>query len=167
MKAIHVLTIVMVSAFLSACDGSDKPPMPTPAKVSPTDYSKCRTIEPGERKICDPSVLELITRPEWYEGASVVVAGVLGADHESFALFASPEDDQLFLTRKALALIPRQGMQLQYEGLNRRWVWVHGRFLPRQQEGPLRWGGTIADVTEITYLGSPRDPQPPPRPLGR
>jgi hypothetical protein len=168
MRAIRVLCFITTSVCLSSCSSGDNAALPQPPKAAPPGYSKCQSVEPDGDRLCDPSVIELIVRPEWYDGAEVVVAGVLHASSESFALFASTEDHQQYLTRKGLALIRRQGADFKTEGLNGRWVWARGKFLPRQRSGNgLGWGGTLADVRSIWYAGTPGAPSASPRPSGK
>lgn len=134
------LLLIMAPLLLSSCNSGDDAARPQPGKVAQTGNSKCQAVEPDGDTLCDPSVIELIVRPEWYEGREVVVAGVLYADSESFALFASTEDHQQYLTRKGLNLISRQGTDLKTAGLSGRWVWVRGKFLARQRSaGRLAW----------------------------
>lgn len=154
--------LFMVCFLVSGCGQGDNSALPTPPKGAPPGYSKCQAVEPDGDRLCDPSVIEIIVRPEWYDGAEVVVAGVLGTSSESLALFASTEDYQQLLTRKALNVNGRQGVNLNTEGLNGRWVWVRGKFLPRQRSGNgLGWGGTLADVVSIWYPGAPGVPPTP------
>lgn len=162
------LLLIMTAFSLSSCSSGDNAPLPPPGKAAATGYSKCQAVEPDGDELCDPSVIELIVRPEWYEGREVVVAGVLDTSSESFALFASTEDQEQQLTRKALDLIARQGADLRTAGLSGRWVWVRGRFLPRQRSGGhASWGGTLVEVTSIWYSGPPGPPAPAPLPRVR
>jgi hypothetical protein len=106
--------------------------------------------------ICDPSLEELIIRPEWYDGATVVVTGVLDPQRE-FALFASEDAYRMYVPRSAvrLSLTPELAVR-DFQAFSGEWVFVRGKYVARGGDSGGRYGGVIVRVELVAPYKSSR-----------
>jgi hypothetical protein len=161
MNPIHASSVLLTCAVVTCCGQLDSTATTAAPPKAPISYAKCEEGGREGTRVCDPSLTELVVRPELYDGAVVVVVGVLDLDRESFALFASKKAYQQFLTREAVRLSLRPGADLRLQNLRAEWVCVRGKYLAREQSGSVRYGGVITDVTDVSSFGSARTPALP------
>jgi hypothetical protein len=158
----RVMTLVsLVGVFLmSGCAGEVQPPR----TAADRDYRKCFGKDAnGKCKSYSPSVTQLVVRPEWYDGESVLTKGVLGHDIEEHALYSSREDYDRMNTSGAVWLsYPTQCDQC--PSLVGKWVSVRGTFRALGSGHMGLFGGEIVDV-KVRELPDYRHipvPGPPP-----
>jgi len=116
----------------------------------PDLYSKCQVAE-DNRVVCSPSLVELVVRPEWYDGKTVAVAGVLQHSAEGVNLFTSDEAYRYRLTESSVRLRLAAGAcpHADCRTLSGQWVILHGRYLPPERGATMPTGGTIVEVADI------------------
>ena len=116
----------------------------------PDPYSKCQVAE-EDRVVCSPSLVELVVRPEWYDGKTVAVAGVLQHSTEGVNLFTSEEAYRYRLTASSVELRLSEGACSGADcgALSGQWVNLRGRYLPPDRGTTVPTAGTIVEVTDI------------------
>ena len=101
----------------------------------------------------EPSLVELIARPELYDGKQVRVIGFVNFEFEGNGLFISKEDWRQSITRNGLWIEPPAGF-VSHSGParrqpNQRYVLVEGTFNARESGHMGMWSGTIEHVTRL------------------
>ena len=116
----------------------------------PAPHSKCQVAE-DNRVVCSPSLVELVVRPEWYDGMTVAVAGVLQHGTEGVALFTSEEAYRYRLTASSVSLRLSKGAcpSADCGSLSGQWVNLRGRYLPPGWRATVPTAGTIVEVGDI------------------
>jgi hypothetical protein len=144
---VPVLCVVLLAACRQPTGGTATREL----TVLKDTYAKCETVE-REGTQCSPGLIELIARPEWYDGANVVVAGVLYHDIESLMLFTTEDARRMGLLRSGVHVRMRPGIpRIDVDGLNGKWVYVRGKYVGTRR-GALRYGGEIVDVTDVNVM---------------
>ena len=114
-----------------------------------SDFAKCATQgQDGPCTDYNPSLMELVSRPEWYDGHRVLIIGVLRYGFESAGLHASSEAYQQRLTRSAVSLAGTKSCPdcPKWQG---RWVTVVGTYRASDRGHMGLFGGTIDEVTAV------------------
>lgn len=152
--------LIFASMFIACAGGANHAP-PAPPVPDPGIYAKC--VSDAERPHCTgyrPSLLELVIRPEWYDGGQVEVAGVLAQGLEESALYASTEDYTQMHGSSAvwlrIAKCPAGCQPLVGE-----WVTVTGRFRPTERGHMGMFAGTIDEAVVVKRAVARRLPPPP------
>jgi hypothetical protein len=121
------------------------------------DYPNCRSIDGSP--VCDPSLYELIARPDWYDGKTVYVAGVLDPDREAFLLFAGEDAYRMYVQRSAVLLtLGRDSTGQDYSRVAGRWALVLGKYSASGRGSAGHFSGVITGIRSITPYASPRVP---------
>src|SRR6266498_4920654 len=122
---------------------------------------RCETaVTSGSCGMWGPSLVELIARPELYDGKRVRVIGFVNFEFEGNALYISKEDWQRSIARNGLWIDPPQRFETDSAPSkvqpNRRYVLVEGTF-NAQTPGHLgMWSGAIERVTRLQPWGDLR-----------
>ena len=119
--------------------------------------TRCQVIDGSEHCILwGPSLVELIARPELYDGRRVRVIGFVNFEFEGDAIFLSSEDWKHSVVTNSLWVEAPPGFQSDSgparKQPNRRYVIIEGTFNARKR-GHLGLGsGAIEHVTRIDSL---------------
>lgn len=153
-RALRAATLACL--LLAGCRQTGAPPAAAPAPTLSSRYANCRAVEDHSTR-CDPSLTELLSRPEWYDGASVSVAGVLDPQREGFALFASEDAYKMYLARSGVLLELRPELRtMNFQPNSGGWAIVSGKYVARGRGEEGVFGGAIVDVTSIFPYRSSR-----------
>jgi len=111
-------------------------------------------FDPARRCVLwGPSLVELITRPEIYDGRRVRVVGWLNFEIEDSALYLSQTDSENGLTRSAVWIDPPPNFASARGPTgpqpNRRYVIVEGTFNARRRGHMDRYSGALEAVTRL------------------
>ncbi|SRR6266542_4680819 len=100
-----------------------------------------------------PSLLELITRPEVYDGRRVRVIGFVNFEFEGNALYLSRSDWENGLTRSAVWIDPPRGFESDWgpprAQPNRRYVIVEATFWAGRRGHGNLFSGALETVTRL------------------
>jgi len=100
-----------------------------------------------------PSLLELITRPEVYDGRRVRVVGFVNFEFEGNALYLSRTDWENGLTRSAVWVDPPTGFESNWGPArgqpNRRYVIVEATFRAGRRGHLGLFSGALEEVTRL------------------
>jgi len=100
-----------------------------------------------------PSLLELITRPEVYDGRRVRVVGFVNFEFEGNALYLSKTDWENGLTRSAVWIAPPPGFESNWGPArvqpNRRYVIVEATFRASRRGHLGLFSGALEEVTRL------------------
>jgi hypothetical protein len=119
--------------------------------------TRCQVIDGSQRCVLwGPSLVELIARPELYDGRRVRVIGFINFEFEGDALFLSSEDWKHGVVTNSLWVEPPPGFESDSgparKQHNRRYVIIEGTFNARKR-GHLGLGsGAIEHVTRLDSL---------------
>ena len=161
---------------LLACSRAAAPPsdsartehsmLSTHLSTPPTD--RCETVERegGPCILYGPSLIELIARPELYDGKRVRVIGFVNFEFEGNALYVSREDWLQNIYRNGVWVEPRLALPTGIERdttapeyrPNRRYALLEGTFHGRPNGHLGMWSGSIDSVTRIQAWGRPSEP---------
>jgi hypothetical protein len=145
----HVAGLLVLAAALTL--GSGAAHAQSPALLLET---RCETFDPTRRCVLwGPSLLELITRPEIYDGRRVRVIGWVNLAPEDTALYLSQADWENGLTRSAVWVNPPPNFKIDLGPTgtqpNRRYVIVEGTFMARRRGHLDRYSGALEAVTRL------------------
>ena len=107
------------------------------------------------------SIIELISRPQEFDGKLVVVRGMLEVDHHGFTLYLGHEDYLHALQENGIWLRPPGDMEEKIEAWDGKYVIVFGKFSAEQREGFT--GRQVGGLTEVRTCGFWSDPSNPVR----
>jgi hypothetical protein len=137
------LALALLAIGACACGNQENPP---------DRMRKC--VTDNGREVCDPSLVELLVRPELYDGALVSVIGLLTTDFEHTALFPSREAMDWLRLRSAAWVQMDAEVRKRFAHLNERYVVVQARF----RMGPAghfgEASGLLYDVESIHPITS-------------
>lgn len=106
-----------------------------------------------------PSMIELIARPELYDGKRVRVFGFVNFEFEGNGLYVSREDWKQSISRNGVWIDPpvESDTGSRIQKLNQRYALVEATFRAKEGGHFNLWSGKLEQVTRLT-------PWPPPKP---
>jgi hypothetical protein len=152
-RAFRTIALASVVA-LQGCTGGGKQPTPT-SRSSSADahtargFTKCADATDSSCRRYDPSLTELIARPESYDGRPVAVAGVLSYGFEDTALYISAEAYEEVASRSAVALRVSKEACSGCQAWRGQWVNVVGTYRAGDWGHMGGYSGTITDVSGV------------------
>lgn len=163
-RSTGLLLAAALSSLVTGCgDGTQQLP---PITHSPRAdvYAKCFPSA-SDCTTYRPSLIELVVRPEWYDGVRVSVEGILGLGDGESALYRSVEDYEVQNAANAL-WVPISGAQCRGScaPFGGRWVAVTGRYRASQRGPSGAYGGGVVEVEGVYHFESLRGGLPPPMP---
>ena len=130
----------------------------SPAKTDPSALllkTRCDLFDQARQEclLWGPSLLELITRPEIYDGRRVRVIGFVNFEFEGNALYLSRTDWENGLTRSAVWIDPPPGFKSDWGPAraqpNRRYVIVEATFKAGRRGHVNLFSGALEEVTRL------------------
>jgi hypothetical protein len=129
----------------------------------PAVPERCEEVaqEGGPCILWGPSLIELIARPELYDGKRVRVIGFVNFEFEGNALYVSQEDWRQMITRNGVWVDPELALPTgierdttsPYYRPNRRYVLLEGKFHGGRGGHFGMWSGSIDSVSRIQAWG--------------
>jgi hypothetical protein len=98
------------------------------------------------------SLVELLARPEYWDGRKVLVTGFLNLEFEGDALYLHKEDWKEQILSNAIWVHPSPSMREQYKILKRRYVMIEGIFDGKDLGHMGLFQGAIRDISSCTIL---------------
>jgi hypothetical protein len=157
--AFQISFITASALLLQSCGGGEEAMLKEPVSA----HAKCLVRNnDGSCATYRPSLVELIVRPEWYDGRKVSVMGVLSFRTEDQALYVSTEDLQ-HMNTGASVWVDVENPCSDCRDLDGRWVVVVGVFRADVDASDTRGGVLRGSIGrhDITHEGPPRPVQPP------
>lgn len=149
----RLLTLVAVLAIGGTVEAEDnQPKAQSPALLLET---RCDVFDRARQEclLWGPSLLELITRPEIYDGRRVRVIGWVDFAFENTALYLSQSDSENGLTRNAVWVDPPPGFGNDWGPTrpqpNRRYVIMEGTFRAKRRGHLNLFSGALENVTRL------------------
>ena len=120
--------------------------------------TRCETVDAHRRcTLWGVSLVELIARPEVYDGKAVRVVGFANFEFEGNGLYLSREDWERAIYRNALWIDPPRSVQTDSgrapTALNRRYVIVEGTFNATHRGHLGMFSGALERVTRLDPWG--------------
>ncbi len=162
-----------------ACAGPGAAPRADSARVaSPADavvaasdvQARCEMVERegGPCILLGPSLIELIARPELYDGKRVRVIGFVNFEFEGNAIYLSREDWEQGINRNGVWVDPDLALPAGVERdttaasyrPNRRYALLEGTFHAGRGGHFGMWSGSIDRVTRLQSWGTNPEPAP-------
>ena len=113
----------------------------------------------GRCTLWAPSLIELIARPEVYDGKRVVVSGFISFEFEGNALYLSANDWEHGILANSLVIEPPPGFESDTaparKAVNRRYVMLEGTFDARKRSHLGVVSGAIGHISRLGPLPSP------------
>jgi len=146
-RLIALAPLILVTGMLAAHEAGAQ----SPALLLET---RCEVWDAARRCVLwGPSLVELITRPEIYDGRRVRVVGWMNLAIEDSALYLSQTDWENGLTRSAVWIDPPPNFLIDRGPTgpqpNRRYVIVEGIFKARRRGHMDRYSGALEAVTRL------------------
>jgi hypothetical protein len=153
---------ILCTLWPTACRQSERPAAVTQPPGSGGAYANCNQRD--GTLVCDPSLYELLARPDWYDGRTVSVAGVLDPGREAFLLFAAEDAYRIYVPRSAVLLaLGRDLYAKDYSSVAGGWAIVTGKYSAHGRGSAGQFGGVITDIQNIFPYKSSRVPVVQPR----
>ena len=155
------LVVIVWFGAMSACsvDSSQSSAgvreLRTPAEARTLRDSRCIGNDPRNPcEIYSLSLVELIARPEIYDGHRVLVRGFVTLEHEDNGLYLSSEDAAIPIRKNGLWLdLPSRAAEGSQLFLwNRRYVLVEGTFSALNSGHMDLWSGAILDISRYRAI---------------
>jgi hypothetical protein len=162
----------MLTALLAGCSRQDKRIAPDTAATSHAGKLPAARCEMVEREngpciLWGPSLIELIARPELYDGKRVRVIGFVNFEFEGNGLYVSREDWRQAIARNGLWIDPPKGFESDSAPSrrqpNQRNVIVEATFRGGPGGHFGMWSGSLDSVTRLDPWGV-RENDAPQRP---
>ena len=120
--------------------------------------TRCETINQSQQcTLWGPSLVELIARPELYDGRPVRIVGFVNFEFEGNGIYLSSEDWERGSVRNGLWINPPPGFEADSgpapKQPNRRYVIVEGTFNAHNRGHMGQWSGAIEKVTRLEPWG--------------
>ncbi len=161
-NAIAVGIVACAFCAVSCRRSGEEPPKASPG----SGYAKCATGSSGDRRrLCAPSLTELIVRRDWYDGARVSVTGILSMGYEDSSLFPSSESHYQRLSESAVWLDIRRGVCQDCPSWGGRWVSVTGTYRAKEGGHMGIYNGALVDIENVSLHLFNRDFRPPLQPV--
>jgi hypothetical protein len=153
---------VLLGGLFALADRADG--QQTPRASTPQDTlllaMRCQAGDASGRCILwAPSVIELIARPELYDGKRVVVSGFISFDFEGNALYLSANDWEHGVLANSLVIEPPPGFESDTaparKAVNRRYVILEGTFDASKRSHLGAVSGGIGHITRLGPLPNP------------
>ena len=152
------LPVVLTLCFFGCRSGPEV--QQTDGRHPRSKYAKCRGVDSlGGCQGYVPSLEELIARPEWYDGLTVGVEGVMAYEREEAALYPSMEAYEHLNGRSAVWLYPGQPCE-GCAALHGTWVEVIGTFDAAERGHMGMFAGGISKIEIIATAPLVRGPVP-------
>jgi len=155
-KSLQVVTVLALLAVLTA--NGTVSAEDSQAKTGPSTLllkTRCDLFDQVRQEcfLWGPSLLELITRPEIYDGRRVRVIGFVNFEFEGNALYLSRSDWENGLTRSAVWIDPPPGFESDWGPAraqpNRRYVIVEATFKADRRGHVNLFSGALEAVTRL------------------
>jgi hypothetical protein len=121
---------------------------------------RCDEVTESRCTLWGPSLVELIARPELYDGKRVRVIGFVNFEFEGNGIYISQEDWRRSIARNGLWIDPPSRFETDSGPSkvqpNQRYVIVEGTFNLRNPGHLGMWSGAIQRVTRLEPWGEPR-----------
>jgi hypothetical protein len=160
--------LVPFLVFVSACTAAsgDQARLVASGQDTLLLQTRCAQIDASRRcTLWGPALLELIARPELYDGRRVRVIGFVNFEFEGNGLYVSSEDWRRNIYRNGVWVDPPDRFKTDSAPSqthpNQRYVLLEGTFSARRTGHLGMWSGSIEKVTRLEQWGEP------PRPLER
>ena len=119
---------------------------------------RCQQADAHQRcQLWAPSLIELIARPELYDGRRVRVMGFVNFEFEGNGLYLGREDWERSIIRNALWIDPPPGFESDSGAAraspNRRYVIVEATFNARHRGHLSMFSGALENVTRLDAWG--------------
>ena len=156
----HGIATISIAVLLAGCGAAGSEQRAAQA-LRDTLLLQLRCEEGGPRcTLWGPSLLELIARPELYDGKRVRVIGFVNFEFEVNGLYISKEDWQRSISRNGLWIDPPERFETDSGPSrvqpNQRYVLVEGTFNARNPGHLGMWSGAIERVTRLDPWGELR-----------
>lgn len=144
-------SLIVLMGALAACSANSPPP--PGAAIAPDP--RCMGDDPRNPcSIYRLSLIELIARPEIYDGRRVLVKGFASLEFEDNGLYVSREDATVPIRKNGVWIDPppatAEGSQLFL--WNRRYVMVEGQFSAVDTGHMGLWSGSISDISRYRAI---------------
>jgi hypothetical protein len=128
-------------------------PGPLAGQATPDSLILNCGISPGSTAcIYDTSIIQLLARPEVFDGRRVRVVGYIHFEFEGNGLYIHREDEKLNLLRNGVWVDFKQGAAIT-GSCQDQYVVVEGTFNARNHGHLGLWGGAITDITRCAPWG--------------
>ena len=149
-----VLALVVTTAACNESRPGTRPDILAGHRQPDTTGLRCASVgDAGECTLWAPSLIELIVRPEDYDGKRVRVIGFANFEFEGNGLYVSEEDWKHRIFRNGVWLDPPPGTVSESAPSpalpNRRYVIVEGTFSARDKGHMGMWSGAIEGVIRL------------------
>ena len=150
-----------VAMLIATCGFASDQPQSRGAADSLRMQTRCEQAGTNERcGLWGPSLIELIARPELYDGKRVRVIGFVNFEFEGNGLYVSKEDWEQSISRNSLWIEPPVGFESDSAPSkrhpNQRYVIVEGTFSARNTGHMGMRSGAIEEVTRLDPWGTLR-----------
>ncbi|MFL5386343.1 MAG: hypothetical protein ACJ8GN_27815 [Longimicrobiaceae bacterium] len=123
----------------------------TPAAPAPAPPARCAEADArGSCTLHDVSIIQLIARPEQFDGRKVRVIGYLWLEFEGNAIYLSEGDQKHGLTKNGLWVDFARGTLETGREYSGHYVLVEGIFRAGRHGHMSLWSGTIEGITRAT-----------------
>jgi hypothetical protein len=142
-----------------ACSHGDNADIKRGSPVLSANIARCEMVERegGPCVLWGPSLIELIARPELYDGKRVRVIGFVNFEFEGNGLYISREDWEQDIFRNGVWIEPPSGFQSDSAAAarhpNQRYVLVEATFRAGPGGHFGMWSGTLERVTRLDPWG--------------
>ena len=161
--------LVWLTAFVAfiSCDRASGNPEPERTEIGSLRVeTTCEVVESETSRRCvlwGPSLIELIARPELYDGKRVRVIGFVNFEFEGNGLYLSREDWEQSIYRNGIWLDPPAGFESDSGPSTRRpnqqHVIVEGTFHAGRGGHFGMWSGSLDSVTRVDPWGRSAAPR--------
>ena len=151
-----VASLLILACRKNVGDDSDS----SASNAPPTVDTRCVLVEGQGSRRCilwHPSLIELVARPEAYDGKRVRVIGFVNFEFEGNGLYVSREDWEQSILRNGVWIDPPPGFESDSAPSsrqpNQRYVIVEGTFHAGRGGHLGMWSGSLGSVTRLDAWG--------------
>jgi hypothetical protein len=102
--------------------------------------------------VYDASIIQLLARPEVYDGKRVRLKGYIHFEFEGNGIYLHREDQQKALYNNGLWVQFRENIKVGAECQDR-YVLIEGTFVARNRGHMSLWSGSVEDITRCVSWG--------------
>ena len=113
---------------------------------------QCGLTAGSDKCVYETSIIQLLARPEVYDGKRVRLAGYIHFEFEGNGIYLHREDEQRNLFRNGFWVQVKEGSSIAPQCQDR-YVLVEGTFVSRNHGHLGLWSGAIVDITRCTPRG--------------